>query len=250
MNSIFLQFVYFSIGLFAGFASGMFGVGGGSIRTPLLYIAGLPLRTAYAINFFVIPFSSFIGAFSHRRNIVKKMIVWIVVFGVLGEILGAFHVGIIPIRFLAIIYVILCFFVSFGIFGNKIFPFLAKRVQPSKRSFAIASFIVSYITGLRGGSGGQVFPALFKTLGLETRQAIATSLAVSTFTAFGAIPVYWARGDIIISPAISVLIGSMAGARIGSFFSLKTRPIWLEIGLAVLVIFLAISVLIKGVFNL
>jgi len=250
MNSIFLQFVYFSIGLFAGFTSGMFGVGGGSIRTPLLYIAGLPLRTAYAINFFVIPFSSFIGAFSHRRNIVKKMIGWVVVFGVLGEILGAFHVGIIPIRFLAIIYVILCFFVSFGIFGNKIFPILAKKIQPNKRNFAIASFIVSYITGLRGGSGGQVFPALFKTLGLETRQAIATSLVVSIFTAFGAIPVYWARGDMIIFPAISVLIGSMAGARIGSFFSLKTRPIWLEIGLAFLVMLLAISVLIKGVFNL
>jgi len=36
--------------------SGMFGVGGGSIRTPLLYIAGLPLGTAYGINFFVIPY--------------------------------------------------------------------------------------------------------------------------------------------------------------------------------------------------
>jgi len=66
---------------------------------PLLYIAGLPLRTAYAINFFVIPFSSFIGAFSHRGNIVKKMIGWVVVFGVLGEIPGVFHAGILPIRF-------------------------------------------------------------------------------------------------------------------------------------------------------
>jgi len=87
-------------------------------------------------------------------------------------------------------------------------------------------------------------------LGLETRQAIATSLVVSIFTAFGAIPVYWARGDMIIFPAISVLIGSMAGVRIGSFFSLKTRPIWLEIGLAFPVMLLAIFVLIKGVFNL
>jgi len=82
-------------------------------------------------------------------------------------------------------------------------------------------------------------------LGFETRQAIATSLVVSIFTAFGAIPVYWTRGDMILFPAISVLIGSMAGARIGSLFSLKTKPIWLEIGLAFLIMLLAISVLIK-----
>ena len=98
MNFIFLQIVYFSIGLLAGFTSGMFGIGGGSIRTPLLYIVGLPLRTVFAINFFIIPFSSLIGAFSHRRNIVKKMLVWVIAAGVLGEVLGALHVGIIPIK--------------------------------------------------------------------------------------------------------------------------------------------------------
>jgi len=50
------------------------------------------------------------------------------------------------------------FLVSFGVFGDKISPFLAKKIQPNKRNFAIASFIVSYITGLRGGSGGAGIP--------------------------------------------------------------------------------------------
>ena len=60
------------IGLFAGFASGMFGIGGGSIRTPLLNLLGMDLIFAFGINLFVIPFSSSMGAFSHRKNIEKQ----------------------------------------------------------------------------------------------------------------------------------------------------------------------------------
>ena len=242
------QFVYFLIGFLAGFASGMFGIGGGSIRTPLLYLAGLPLRTAFGINFIVIPFSSFMGAFTHRRNIVKKMAVWIVIAGVLGEILGAYHVGFIPVRFLTIIYVIICLVVAFGIVKERIFSVFAKTKQADKKTFVISSFFVSYITGLRGGSGGQIFPALFKTLGMQTRQSIATSLVVSTFTALGAIAIYWARGDLMWFPVLSVLIGSIAGARLGSLFSLKTKPEWLENGLALGIVILALLVLIKGAF--
>lgn len=241
-------FIYFLIGLFSGFASGMFGVGGGFIRTPLLYIAGLPLRTAYGINFLVIPFSSFIGAFTHRKNIARDIVIWSIIAGVLGEVLGAFHVGFIPVRFLTIIYVVLCLFTAFGIFTERIFPAFASRIKPDKKSLTLASLIVSYITGLRGGSGGQIFPALFKTLGLDTRRAIATSLAVSTFTALGAIPIYWSRGDLILFPAIFVLIGSASGSRIGSIFSLKSKPMWLEAGLSLLIMLLALLVLLKGVF--
>lgn len=247
MESLIQIIIYGIIGLLSGFMSGMLGIGGGLVRTPLLYLAGLPLRTAYGINFFVIPFSSSVAAFTHRKNIAKEIVFWAVISGVLGEVFGAFHVGFIPIKLLAIIYVILYFFVSFGIFWDRVFPALAKKIKPNRKNCSIASFIVSYITGLRGGSAGQIYPALFKTLGLETRQAIATSLCVTIFTPLGAIPVYLARGDLIWLPAITALIGSMVGARIGSIFSLKTKPKWLEVGLAILIMILAFSVLIKAI---
>jgi len=63
---------YFLIGITAGFMSGMFGIGGGTVRIPLLNLAGLPLLTAFGINFLVIPFSSLVGAISHRKNIAKR----------------------------------------------------------------------------------------------------------------------------------------------------------------------------------
>lgn len=238
--------IYICIGLFAGFMSGMFGIGGGTVRIPLLNLAGLPLLSAFAINFFVIPFSSSVGAFSQRKNIAKEIVIYAIIGGVLGEVIGAFSVGFIPTLILSIIFVALCFTVALGIFSDKIIPSLVKKIKPTNKSFFGASFFVSLITGLRGGSGGQIFPALFKSFGLGTHKAIATSLTVSIFTAFGAIPIYWHRGDIVWLPAFFVLAGSMVGARIGSKISLKTKPIGLEIGLAVLIIALAFGVIYKA----
>jgi len=238
--------IYICIGLFAGFASGMFGIGGGTIRIPLLNLAGLPLLSAFGINFFVIPFASFVGAVSQRKNIAKEIVIYAIFGGVLGEVIGAYSVGFIPTLILAIIYVTLCVIVALGIFSDKIMPNLAKKIKLTNKNVFSSSFFVSFITGLRGGSGGQIFPALFKSLGLNTHKAIATSLTVSIFTAFGAIPIYWHRGNIIWLPALCVLIGSMTGARIGSKVSLKTKPVWLEIGLAVLIIALAFSIIYKA----
>jgi len=225
--------IYLCIGLFAGFMSGMFGIGGGTVRIPLLNLAGLPLLSAFGINFLVIPFSSLVGAMSQRKNIARKIVTYAIVGGVLGEIIGATSVGFIPTLTLAIIFVTLCFIVALGIHSGKIIPKLAQKVKPTKKNIFISSFFVSFITGLRGGSGGQIFPALFKSLGLDTHQAIATSLTVS-------------RGNIIWLPALFVLIGSMIGARIGSKVSLKTKPFWLEIGLTVLVVALAFITIYKA----
>jgi len=246
MNLITEIIIYLSIGLFSGFMSGIFGIGGGSVRTPLLNLAGLPLLSAFGINFFVIPFSSLVGAISQRRNIKRKIVTHAIVGGILGEIIGAISVGFIPTLILAIIFVTLCFIVALGIHLAKIVPKLAQKVKPTKKNIFGSSFFVSFITGLRGGSGGQIFPALFKSLGLDAHQAIATSLAVSIFTALGAIPIYWHRGDIIWLPALFVLMGSVIGARIGSRISLKTKPEWLEIGLTVLVISLAFITIYKA----
>ena len=247
MEPVTQMIIYLLIGLFAGFMSGMFGIGGGTVRIPLLNLAGLPLLSAFGINFLVIPFASFVGAITQRRNIVKEIVIYAIIGGVVGEIIGAISVGFIPTLTLAIIFVTLCFIVAFGIHSGKIMPKLAQKVKLTKKNIFGSSFFVSFITGLRGGSGGQIFPALFKSLGLDTHKAIATSLTVSIFTAFGAIPIYWHRGNIIWLPASFVIIGSMIGARIGSKASLKTKPFWLEIGLTVLIVALAFITIYKAI---
>jgi len=238
--------IYLLIGLFAGFMSGMFGIGGGSIRIPLLNLAGLPLLNAFGINLLVIPFSSMVGAISQRKNIDKKVALYVIIGGTLGSITGAFGVGLISSLYLAILFVIVSILTVFGIYLDRIIPKFYQKINPHPSILIGGSFLLNIITGMRGGSGGSLFPSFLKTMKLNIHKAVATSLFVTMFTATAATAIYWHRGNIIWIPALFVLIGSMIGARVGSKVSLKTKPLGLEIGLTVLVIILAFAVIYKA----
>ena len=235
------------IGFLAGFMSGMFGIGGGSVRTPLLYVAGLPLLGAFGINLLVIPFSSIIGAISHRKNINWKLAPYVVIGGAFGSIIGAFLAGLIPTILLAIIFVVVSFMTVSGIYLDRIAPKLAQKINPDAKNIVGGTFLLNLLTGMRGGSGGSLFPPFLRTMRLNMREAIATSLFATIFTAIAAVIIYWYRGDIVLLPALVVIIGSMAGARTGSLISLKTKPAWLEIGLSIFVVILALTVMFKAV---
>ncbi|MCD6567671.1 MAG: sulfite exporter TauE/SafE family protein, partial [Dehalococcoidia bacterium] len=217
----------------------MFGIGGGSVRIPLLNLVGLPLLSAFGINLLVIPFSSTVGAIAHRKNIDKKIALYMIIGGASGSVTGAFFAGLIPALILAIIFVVTAFITVFGIYLDRITPKLAQKVNPASRNIIAGSLFLNLITGLRGGSGGSLFPPFLRAMKLDVHRAIATSLFVTIFTAIAAVIVYWHRGDIIWLPAVLVLTGSVIGVRIGSRISLKAKPEWLEIGLTILVIALA-----------
>ncbi len=238
--------IFILIGLVAGFMSGMFGIGGGSVRIPLLNLAGLPLLTAFAINLFVIPFSSGVGAISHKENIDNKIALHMIIGGTLGSLIGAFLTGLIPTLVLAIIFVVISIITIVGIYLDRIAPELSKKLVPSLRNIVVGSFCLNLITGMRGGSGGSLFPPFLRAMHLDIHKAIATSLFVTIFTALAAIFIYWHRGNIFWLPALFVLVGSMIGVRVGSKLSLKTKPFWLEIGLSVLIVILGLLTVYKA----
>jgi len=238
---------YLLIGLLSGYMSGMFGIGGGSVRIPLLNLVGLPLLSAFGINLLVIPFSSFIGAISHKKNVNWKISPYIAIGGILGSIAGASMAGLIPNLALAIIFFIVSIITVMGIYFDRICPGLAQKIKPQKTIFAVGAFILNLLTGMRGGSGGSLFPPFLKMMRLNIHTAIATSLFVTIFTASAAVVIYWYRGDILFLPAMVVIVGSIIGVRIGSLISLKTKPKWLEIGLSIFVLLLALLVIYKAV---
>ncbi len=239
--------IYFFIGLFAGFMSGMFGIGGGSVRTPLLYVAGLPLLSAFGVNLVVIPFSSLAGAISHRKNIDWKVARYVIIGGIMGTLTGAFLTGLIPTLALAIIFVVISIITVSGIYLDRIFPKIYQRINPSPGIVILGAFFLNFLTILRGGSGGSLFPPFLRAIGLDIRKAIATSLFATIFTAIAGAVVFWSRGNVPLLPAAVVVIGSIIGARTGSLMSLKTKPLWLEIGLSLFVVILAIVVLVKAI---
>ncbi len=239
MPQITLIVIYICIGLFAGFMSGMFGIGGGAVRIPLLNLAGLPLLSAFGINLFIVPFSSLVGAVSQWRNIDKEKAIYLGLGGIFGAMIGAFLSGLIPTLILAVIFVALSLVIVLGLFLDRIVPTLAHKINLTHKSAFASSFFLSLISAIRGGSPGSLFPAFLKAIGCDIHRAIATSLCVTIFTCIGAAIIFWSRGDIIWLPAIFALIGSMVGARLGSAVSLKTKSVWLEIGLGILVMGLA-----------
>jgi uncharacterized membrane protein YfcA len=240
-------FMYFCIGLFAGFMSGTFGIGGGSVRIPLLNFAGLPLLTAFGINLWTIPFASTVACIEQKHHVDMRIALRMAVGGTVGSVVGALLAGLIRPLALAIIFVTVSVLTVVGIHLHRFAPRVSERMNPSSQAIVVGSFLLNLITGMRGGSGGTLFPPFLRALKLDVHRAIATSLFITIFTATAAGFVYWRRGDVLWLPALVVLLGSMIGAKIGSKASLRTPPLWLEMGLSVFVLILASLTIYKAV---
>jgi uncharacterized protein len=79
-----------AIGAFAGLLSGMLGIGGGGIISPLMLMLGFNPKKTAAITAFVVPFSSFSGFLTYwaMGNINWKLLVIASVAGIAGATLG------------------------------------------------------------------------------------------------------------------------------------------------------------------
>jgi len=83
-------FLLLGLGGIVGVLSGMFGVGGGFLMTPLLFFIGIPPAVAVATEANQIVASSFSGALAHlkRKTVDLKMGLILLIGGLLGAGLG------------------------------------------------------------------------------------------------------------------------------------------------------------------
>jgi uncharacterized membrane protein YfcA len=84
------MFVVFGLGAAIGFISGMFGVGGGFLLTPLLVFSGVSPAVAVATVSAQVVASSTSGALSYwrRKAIDWKLAVWLLIGGMTGSWVG------------------------------------------------------------------------------------------------------------------------------------------------------------------
>jgi uncharacterized membrane protein YfcA len=82
----------FGLGGAVGFLSGLFGVGGGFLMTPLLIMAGIPSTVAAASDSNQIVAASTSGAYAHYRlgNVDFKMGIILIIGGILGGTMGVY----------------------------------------------------------------------------------------------------------------------------------------------------------------
>jgi uncharacterized protein len=241
-----VQFILFAlIGLSSGFLSGLFGIGGGSVRIPLLVMTGLPIINAYATNMIAIPFSSGTSSYIQRKNVDWNIVKYVIIGGLFGVTLATLLVGMISPFVLVWIFLFASILTTTGLYLDTLNGKLSEKIKPTPLNVISGIFILNFIIGLRGGSGGTLFPPFLKMMHLDMHKAIATSLTASFFTGSIASLIYALRGDILWIIASIVIIFDIIGAFFGSHVSLNSHSKFLKAGLAILVFILAIYVVIR-----
>ena len=113
-------FLLLGLGGIVGVLSGMFGVGGGFLMTPLLFFIGIPPAVAVATESNQIVASSFSGALAHlkRKTVDLKMGLILLIGGLLGAGLGLIIFNYLKSLGQVDLLVKLCYVAFLGIIGS------------------------------------------------------------------------------------------------------------------------------------
>lgn len=230
---------YIAIGFSTGIASGLFGIGAGSIRIPLLVLTGMPIINAFATNMVAIPFSTLMGTYMHRTMIRWSVVKVFTLGGLVGILLATYLVGVVPSAVLAFTFLFAASLTVVGLYLDRISTSFYNRLRPTPVNLFAGAFVGNIIIGMRGGSGGTLFPPILRSMHVRMHAAIATSLFASFFCSLVALSGYMYRGDIVLAPGLILASTGIAGSYIGSLIAINTDGRWLKMGLSALVMALA-----------
>jgi uncharacterized membrane protein YfcA len=272
-------FIIFSLGGAVGFLSGMLGLGGGFLMTPLLMFIGIPPNVAVATSANQIVAASVSGALSHwRQGLVDvKMGMYLLLGGLFGSFTGIrifkllSNAGQIE-TFLAIVYFILLFSIgtlmlieSSQVIRDRIrkrtvkrklhyhnwahrLPFKVRFYSSNLYISVIPPIIIGYFIGILSatmGIGGSfiLIPSMIYFLGMPTSKVIGTSLFQIIFiTAF--VTLLHATSTFAVDAvlAFSLILSSVIGAQLGVIFTNKFRGEELRALLAIIVLAVAFKI--------
>lgn len=274
------------LGFIVGLLSGLFGVGGGFLMTPLLIMIGIPPTVAAASDSNQIVAASASGTYAHYRlgNVDFKMGTYLLIGGVIG---GTGGVQIIRLLrqmgnadfLIMVTYVIMLGFVGGYMFLESLQGMRAGKAEtpkkPEKRKSAYSRFLQSlpfqtrfnksgivlspvvplFLGGLVGvlaaimgvGGGFIMVPVMVYMLRMPMHVVVGTSLFQVLFTCMDVTVMQaYSNRTVDFVLALLLLIGSTFGAQIGARLSTKLKDDQLKIFLAILVL----AVMVKMLFSL
>ncbi|MBI3892745.1 MAG: sulfite exporter TauE/SafE family protein [Candidatus Wallbacteria bacterium] len=215
---------YLALGLVIGFMSGLFGVGGSSISTPLLRLIDVPRMIALATPLPVTLPTALVGGFVYwRRGWVKKrVLIWTVLGGTPGVVVGSLLTEVVPGRMLMLLTG--CFVVAVGV--RLLQPVVDEQPEPDPQGPPVAVLVavgaaVGLLSGLLANGGGFLLvPAYLVVCRLAIQEAAATSLVAVGFLATPGTWIHWRLGHVDWAMALGLATGAVpstyAGARLGS----------------------------------
>jgi Predicted permeases len=269
--------VLLAMGGAVGFLSGMFGVGGGFLITPLLIFYNVPPAIAVATGANQVIASSFSGALAHfrRGSLDVKLGLMLLAGGVVGSSAGIYVFAFLRRLGQLDLIVSLLYVVFLGAVGGLMLvesvrairrarsgqPATARPGQhnwihrlPLKMRFRTSKLFVSvipvlgigamigFLASIMGVGGGFIMvPALIYLLRVPTNVVVGTSLFQIIFVAaFTTIVHSTANQTVDVVLAFLLMVGGVAGAQYGARVGQKLRGEQLRALLALLVLAVAL----------
>jgi len=265
-------FLLLGLGGLVGVLSGMFGVGGGFLMTPLLFFIGIPPAVAVATEANQIVASSFSGALAHlrRKTVDLRMGTVLLVGGLIGAALGIQLFNYLKALGQVDLLVRLSYVVFLGIIGGLMFIESLRAIRkarsgggtPTRRKHGLAHALpfkmrfrtsglyisvippvlvgisVGVLAAIMGVGGGFIMvPAMIYLLGMPTKVVVGTSLFQIIFvTGFTTLLHATTNFTVDVVLAVLLLIGGVVGAQIGTRIGARMKAEQLRIWLAVMVL--------------
>jgi uncharacterized membrane protein YfcA len=266
-------FLYLGMGGAVGFLSGVFGVGGGFLMTPLLIFSGVPPAIAVGTEAPQIVASSVSGALSQwrRGNVDVKMGVVLLIGGILGAAIGVQVVKLLRQVGQIDMFISISYVTFLGIVGGLMLiesvntirktsggkPALGRRSRhnwihglPLKMRFPrsklyisaipplVIGMFVGFLAAIMGVGGGFIMvPAMIYLLRVPTNVVVGTSLFQIVFV-IGVTTVLHATHNQNVDAVLALLlmVGGVIGAQFGVRAGEKLRGEQLRALLAALVL--------------
>ena len=259
-----------------GFLSGMFGVGGGFLMTPLLIFIGVPPPVAVGTEANQVVAASVSGALAHwrRGNVDVKMGIVLLIGGFIGSTLGVelfsilrglgqidLVISLCYVTFLTIVGALMVF-ESVRAWMRSRSPSTAPRKLhqhtwmhglPFKMRFRASKLYISVLpplaigifvgilAAIMGVGGGFVMvPAMIYLLGMPTSVVVGTSLFQIVFVTANVTFLQAVNNQTVdIVLALLLVIGSVIGAQLGAIFGARLRGEQLRVALGLMVLAVA-----------
>lgn len=269
------------LGGLVGFLSGLFGVGGGFLMTPLLIMIGIPPTVAAASDSNQIVAASSSGTYAHARSgsVDFPMGILLLIGGVAGGSLGVVLIRLLRATGNADFAITVTYVAMLGGIGSYMFveslrsmrwgrsvsvaeprPSLyarAVRTLPWKTHFKrsgvelslllplILGFLVGVLAAIMGVGGGFIMvPVMVYLLRMPMHVVVGTSLFQILFTCVN-VTILQARlnqtVDFVL--ALCLLLGSVVGAQLGALLSRRLNADQLKILMAVIVLAVTLRML-------
>jgi hypothetical protein len=259
------------LGGLVGVLSGMFGVGGGFLLTPLLFFIGIPPAVAVATGANQIVASSFSGVLAHlkRRTVDFRMGGVLLAGGIVGATLGVILFNHLKSMGQVDLLVRLFYVVFLGVIGALMFVESLRALRKSRRGgvparkkhmwvhglplklrFRTSGLYISVIppllvglsvgvlAAIMGVGGGFIMvPAMIYLLGMPTKVVIGTSLFQIIFVAAFTTVLHAATNYTVdVMLAVLLILGGVIGAQFGTAIGTRLKAEQLRILLASMVL--------------